>query len=111
MILITGPLWSGKHETAMRLLGCGEEEFRTRCVCDAHTLACSCEDLEALADRLSRYDAVTVAEVGGGIVPLEPAERLKRERAGRLACLLGERAEAVVRVFCGIPKVIKGELP
>ena len=38
-------------------------------------------------------------------------ERAARERAGRLCCLLAERADTVVRVFCGIPKVIKGELP
>ena len=91
----------------MKLLGLDE----TRCVFDAHTLAFSCKNLEVLADRLAQYDAVTVAELGGGIVPLDPEERENRERAGRLACLLAERAEVVVRVYCGIPKVLKGELP
>ena len=43
-------------------------------------------------------------------MPLDPAEREARERAGRLACLLAARADVVVRVFCGIPKVLKGEL-
>jgi len=52
---------------------------------------------------------VIAAEVGGGVVPLDPAERAARERAGRLACLLAQRAETVVRVFCGIPKTIKGK--
>ena len=37
--------------------------------------------------------------------------RADREAAGRLSCLLAARADAVVRVFCGIPTVIKGELP
>lgn len=111
MILIIGPLWSGKRETAMRLLGCGEQELEARCACDAHELAYSCENLQALVEELAQYDAVTIAEVGGGIVPPDPEERRSRERAGRLACLLAERAEAVVRVFCGIPRVIKGELP
>ena len=107
MILITGPMWSGKRETAVKLLGLDA----ARCVFDAQELAFCCGDLPELADRLAQYDAVTIAEVGGGIVPLDPEERVRRERAGRLACLLAERAEAVVRVFCGIPKVIKGELP
>lgn len=111
MILIIGPLWSGKRETAMRLLGCGAKELEACCACDTQELAYSCKDLAALAEKLAQYDAVTIAEVGGGIVPLDPEERRNRERAGRLACLLAERAEAVVRVFCGIPRVIKGELP
>ena len=38
-------------------------------------------------------------------------ERAAREAAGRLACLLAQRADAVVRVFCGIPVVLKGKLP
>ena len=34
-----------------------------------------------------------------------------REAAGRLACLLAARAGCVVQMFCGIPTVLKGELP
>ena len=30
---------------------------------------------------------------------------------GRLACLLAQRAATVVRVCCGLPQVLKGELP
>ena len=41
-----------------------------------------------------------------------PALKKKyREQAGRLACLLAERADTVIRVCCGIPQVLKGELP
>ena len=50
-------------------------------------------------------------EVGGGVVPMDPAERAGREAAGRLACLLAARAGCVVQMFCGIPTVLKGELP
>ncbi len=109
MIFITGPMFSGKRAAAMRLLGCDEAELSRRCVCDVQELAADCEDLEALADALARFEAVTAAELGGGVVPLDPADREARERAGRLACLLAERADTVVRVFCGIPKVLKGE--
>ena len=38
-------------------------------------------------------------------------ERAAREAAGRLACLLAARADCVVQLFCGIPTVLKGELP
>lgn len=109
MVLITGPLFSGKRAAAMRLLGCDEAALETRCVCDAQELAAQRADLETLADELAEYDAVIMTEVGGGVVPLDAAERANRERAGRLSCLLAARADTVVRVFCGIPTVIKGE--
>ena len=49
--------------------------------------------------------------MGGGVVPIDPAERAARENAGRLACMLAARAACVVQMFCGIPTVLKGELP
>ena len=45
------------------------------------------------------------------MVPIDPAERAARENAGRLACMLAARAKCVVQMFCGIPTVLKGELP
>ena len=74
-------------------------------------LAAAAEDLEKLADRLAAYDLVLATEVGGGVVPVEAAQRAARENAGRLACLLAERADCVVQMFCGLPTVLKGELP
>ena len=74
-------------------------------------LAAGAENLEKLADELSAYDIVLATEVGGGVVPMAPAERAGRETAGRLACLLAARADCVVQMFCGIPTVLKGELP
>ena len=53
----------------------------------------------------------TAAEVGGGVVPIDPAARAAREAAGRLACLLAARADCVVQMFCGLPTILKGELP
>ena len=54
---------------------------------------------------------MTAAEVGGGVVPVEAEQRAAREKAGRLACLLAERADCVVQMFCGLPTVLKGDLP
>ena len=106
MILITGPLYSGKRTFARTLPG--------RCITDAQQLAAGCKDnaeLEKLADKLSAYYIVLSTEVGGGVVPIDPAERAARENAGRLACMLAARAKCVVQMFCGIPTVLKGELP
>ena len=106
MIFITGPLYSGKIDYARTL--CGENEM----IYNVQKLAEGEDDLTALADRLAgQYKVVVATEIGGGVVPVDARERAAREAAGRLACLLAERADMVVRVFCGIPMAIKGELP
>ena len=87
------------------------EESRNICriVPNAGVLAAgrSSEEIEALAEELSSADIVIVDEVGGGVVPIDSGERSAREASGRLACLLAERAAMVVRVFAGIPQVLK----
>lgn len=107
MIFITGPLYSGKTEYACSLLDCTPEGLEGRAVRDAQELARGCADLEGLADELARYEVVIATEVGGGVVPVDGAERAAREAAGRLSCLLARRARQVVRVFCGLPQVLK----
>lgn len=103
MIFITGPLYSGKRTFA--------QQFSGSQIADVQALAADAENLENLADKLAAYDIVIATEVGGGVVPIDPAERAAREAAGRLACLLAARANCVVQMFCGIPTLLKGELP
>lgn len=103
MLFITGPLYSGKRTFA--------KPFGGRQIYEVQTLAANAESLPALADELAQYDVVTATEVGGGVVPIDPAQRAAREAAGRLACLLAERADCVVQIFCSLPTVLKGELP
>ena len=99
MIFITGPLYSGKRTFANALPG-------TR-IAEVQNLAKDADDLEKLADKLAAYDIVIATEVGGGVVPVDAGERAAREAAGRLA----SRAQCVVQMFCGIPTILKGELP
>ncbi|MCI8538086.1 MAG: adenosylcobinamide kinase [Oscillospiraceae bacterium] len=47
-------------------------------------------------------------EVGSGVVPVRPEERAWREAVGRVCCELAKEADTVVRVFCGLPMVLKG---
>lgn len=103
MLFITGPLYSGKRTFAKPF---GGRRF-TRC----RPLPPMPKACPALADELAQYDVVTATEVGGGVVPIDPVQRAAREAAGRLACLLAERADCVVQMFCGLPTVLKGELP
>ena len=109
MTFITGPMFSGKRRLAMELLGCGGDELSRRAVWDVEELAAGREDLEVLADELARHEVVIAHEVGSGVVPVDPEQRRRRETAGRLSCLLAARADRVIRVFCGIPTVLKGE--
>jgi adenosyl cobinamide kinase/adenosyl cobinamide phosphate guanylyltransferase len=110
MIFVTGPLFAGKREYIRKALGLSEEALAARAVWDVQELAPGAE-LSTLADRLAQNDIVIATELGGGLVPIDRTEREKREAAGRLACLLAERADTVVRVCCGLGQVLKGELP
>ena len=111
MIFVTGPLFAGKQEYIMQVLGWDEEKFETSAVRDVQNLAADMdmEQLPALADRLAEKKVVIATEIGGGVVPVDPAERRDREAAGRLACLLAGRADTVIRVCCGLPRFLKGE--
>ena len=123
MVFVTGPMFSGKREAAAELMGIPAEDIlicenvkldiseKGRSgIAEVQALAAGCKDdkeLEQLADKLLEYDVVISTETGCGVVPMDPAEREAREKAGRLNCLLAARAETVIRVFCGIPQVIR----
>lgn len=109
MIFVIGPLFSGKKAFAMAHLGCREEDLAEN-VQDLVKTDMTEENLTTLAQELSQHKVVIATEVGSGVVPIDAVERAKRELAGRLNCLLAERAETVVRVFCGLPLVLKGRL-
>ncbi|HIY07385.1 MAG TPA: bifunctional adenosylcobinamide kinase/adenosylcobinamide-phosphate guanylyltransferase [Candidatus Evtepia faecigallinarum] len=110
MIFVTGPLFAGKREYICSALGWTEEDLARRAIWDVQDLAADAPDLEALAQDLSRHEVVIATEIGGGVVPTDPAQRQAREAAGRLSCLLAQRARRVIRVVCGLPQAMKGEL-
>lgn len=121
MLFVTGPLYAGKQDYVMNALGWDEAAFAENGVRDVQELAAQCareeqepaalrDRLHRLADELAKRRVVIATETGGGVVPLDPVERREREAAGRLACLLAERARTVVRVNCGLPQLLKGQL-
>lgn len=111
MIFVTGPLFAGKREYIRTALKLTEAEFARQAAWDVQTLALPSAGLTALADSLAEKRIVIATEIGGGVVPIDAAERAHREAAGRLACLLAARADTVIRVCCGLPQCLKGELP
>ena len=111
MIFVTGPRYSNKQKYIMEQLGMTEEEFIQNGIRDAEELVRENiirEEMEELSEKLSKEKRIVIAnEVGGGVVPMDPEERAFRERAGRFACLLSEKAERVIRVVCGLGQVLK----
>lgn len=68
------------------------------------------EDAEKFAEALSESNpelVVVSTELGCGVVPMEKADRLWREAAGRLCTCIAGKADEVVRVVCGIGVRIK----
>ena len=114
MIFVTGPAFAGKRTWVREALGWSAEELAARAVWDVQERVSSGKTdprgLQQLADELATHEVVIACELGGGVVPVDAAQRAQREAAGRLACLLAERADTVVRVCCGLPQALKGTL-
>lgn len=106
MIFVTGPLYAGKRDCVRRLFSLSEEEFSQKAVWDVQDLA-EPGKIEELVQKLSAKEIVITTEVGCGVIPVDAAERRKREAAGQLACALAREADTVIRVCCGIPQFLK----
>lgn len=108
MKLYVGGAWQGQEELArMENPGaevlCGFEE-RIR-----EALARG-EDPGEYTEKLIREHpeaVIAAAEVGCGVVPMDPGERAWREAAGRALCRLAAASGEVTRVVCGIGVRIK----
>lgn len=63
--------------------------------------------LEALLPCLTPDCRVIAREVGSGVVPMDPEERFWRELHGQVIRALAAKSEHVIRIFCGLPEVLK----
>ncbi len=117
MILVVGGEGAGKR-TFAQSLGYRETDMADACLDERpvvfHTERLVFGDMEGmdkLYEELLKKEIIICNEVGSGVIPMNRTERLGREATGRLCALLAGKADAVVRVVCGIPTIIKGELP
>ena len=65
---------------------------------------------DELVKRLLPYiknSVIVSREIGCGIVPMEPIERLYRELHGSVLRRIAKEADSVTRIFCGLPEVLK----
>ena len=117
MILIVGGEGAGKRSFA-RSLGWTDADMADG-VLNAQPVIFHTEKLtmadpeagDALLAALREKAVVICNEVGSGVIPLAPEERRGREATGRLCVRLAQEAACVVRMVCGLPTVLKGELP
>lgn len=125
MYLIIGGAYQGKLEYARERFGltdehitlCTEErqpDFSCRCLyhVEQFVLLCHRKGLDA-AKELNKWceehsDGVLICEdIFCGVVPIDKEIRAWREAAGRFMSWAAGSADGVVRIFCGLPQVIK----
>ena len=118
MILLIGGAGQGKLAYALERTGCAPADVardpasaRTKPILDGLADWVRAHPGEGLGDLLEANPGVVILcdEVGCGVVPVDPAERVWREEVGRLCCDLARKAERVERIFCGLSMVLKGE--
>ena len=53
-------------------------------------------------------DAIVIMDdIFCGVVPIDQDIRLWREHAGRMGAAVTRKADRVIRIFCGLPQVLK----
>ncbi len=111
MVLVTGGAYQGKTAYA-------KEHYNDKMIQDYQNIIKKLmqegKDPIAYTESLIRHapDAVIILrEVGCGIIPISEENRKWREMVGKCGCMIAENADTVIRLCCGIPEIIKGELP
>ena len=128
MILIFGGAYQGKLEYAQKRFGVADseishctDEITTSDIPNGKKIINSFENwilalIKAeinVADALRRFidtnptAIVICTDISCGIVPMSPQDREWREAVGRSMAVLSKEAAEVVRIFCGIPTVLK----
>ena len=132
MILVTGGAYQGKLDYAKEEYGLTDDDVFT---CEETSTAVGFD--EKIIDHFERYVLALIKagqvpekavgmqiragrykgkiiicdDISQGLVPMDKTERAWREGVGRTMVKIAEQADRVVRVFCGIPEVLKDEEP
>ena len=128
MLLIVGGAFQGKLETAKQLTGLLDGDFLDGADCPLEKIYTARgirhfheyirrmlkegRSPEGFLQKLFAENPGIVlisTELGYGIVPMDPFDRLYRETTGRVCCEAARLSEKVYRVIAGIPCCIKGE--
>ncbi len=130
MVLIIGGAYQGKLDYAKETYNLSDEDifdckendnsilpsvdFKAKAFLNFHRFvrACVRDEIEAesyIAANIDSFrDKIIIADdVTQGVVPMDKLDRAYREELGRCLVYLGKEADNVIRVFCGIPQVVK----
>ena len=122
MHLIFGGAYQGKTQLAAAKYDLKDDEIFTcagvqldpaaRCIRHLERFAKACAEagLDARVEFLRqdpKAEVLIADDISCGIVPIDRAERVWREQAGRLLSQLALHADTVTRVFCGLPMDLK----
>ena len=130
MVLIIGGAYQGKLDYAKEQYGLTDDDVFT---CEETSTAVGFD--EKIVDHFERYvlalikagqvpekavgmqlranrykDRIIICDdISQGVVPMDKTERAWREGVGRTMVKVSEQADKVVRVFCGIPEILKDD--
>ena len=107
MILIVGGFAAGKRAYAQEALGYAEDRMSRRIDDDVPVFYGLESQPDTPLEKLLQKDVVICDEIGCGLVPLDAAQRQRREQVGRLCIQLAREADRVIRVVCGVGVDIK----
>ena len=128
MTLIIGGAYSGKNEYVQQHFNISQDDIIDGANCSAEQIySCraiknfqlyvkrfSVENAASLAGKIyeQNCDIIIISnDIGSGIIPMEKSDRLWREETGKTCCAIAGMSDSVIRMCCGIPTAIKGELP
>ena len=115
MILIIGGASSGK-KTFAKQLGYSQEDFddarigEKPVLYNLQKLVRERELDDTFLKELLEYEVIICTELGSGIVPISAKDRAWRDATGRICTQLAQRADTVIRMVCGIPTTLKGDI-
>lgn len=127
MELIIGGAYNSKLNFALKYYNLMQEDFQNGAECDLNTafskkgiynlhllikrfITSGVDDYNKIIEKIlsSNIEIIICNEVGNGVVPLDKIDSQMREYVGRILCLLSEKSTRVIRIYYGIPSVIKG---
>lgn len=121
MILITGGAYQGKLDYATKEYHITKDEIcdlsaealqKKHCFVHVEQFVLNCmrEEKNAAEELQPFLDEQTILicdDISCGVVPMDKEVRAWREATGRAINALAAQADRVVRVFCGLPMVLK----
>jgi adenosylcobinamide kinase/adenosylcobinamide-phosphate guanylyltransferase len=124
MVLIYGGAFQGKTEYVMSkysletkdIFFCGSNEidFTKKVINGLHififeSLQSPSDPEQYIRNNLEKFkDKIIICDdISCGVVPVTALERKWRECTGRCMMLLAGESDSVIRVFCGLPQILK----